>query len=212
MLTARQQEIWQFLVDYVDRHGYPPTVREIGQAVGLASPSTVHAHLANLERAGLLKRDPTKPRALDLIGHRRVVPAAESRPERAAEPETLPLLGQIAAGGPLLAEENIDERLPVPGTLGRRADFLLRVKGESMIDAGILDGDVLVVQRAQDARNGEIVVALVGDAENADEATVKTFYREGNRVRLQPENASMEPIYADFVQILGKVTGVFREL
>jgi repressor LexA len=213
VLTARQQEIWQFLVDYVDRHGYPPTVREIGQAVGLASPSTVHAHLANLERAGLLRRDPTKPRALDLIGHRRVVPAAEPRPaERVAEPETLPLLGQIAAGGPLLAEENIDERLPVPGTLGRRADFLLRVKGESMVDAGILDGDVLVVQRAQDARNGEIVVALVGDAENADEATVKTFYREGNRVRLQPENASMEPIYADFVQILGRVTGVFREL
>jgi repressor LexA len=212
MLTARQQEIWQFLVDYVDRHGYPPTVREIGQAVGLASPSTVHAHLANLERAGLLRRDPTKPRALDLIGHRRVVPAAEARSEPAAEPETLPLLGQIAAGGPLLAEENIDERLPVPGTLGRRADFLLRVKGESMVDAGILDGDVLVVQRAQDARNGEIVVALVGDAENADEATVKTFYREGDRIRLQPENASMEPIYADFVQILGKVTGVFREL
>ena len=212
MLTARQQEIWQFLVDYVDRHGYPPTVREIGQAVGLASPSTVHAHLANLERAGLLRRDPTKPRALDLIGHRRVVPSAEPRPEPVAEPETLPLLGQIAAGGPLLAEENIDERLPVPGTLGRRADFLLRVKGESMVDAGILDGDVLVVQRAQDARNGEIVVALVGDAENADEATVKTFYREGDRVRLQPENASMEPIYADFVQILGRVTGVFREL
>jgi repressor LexA len=212
VLTARQQEIWQFLVDYVDRHGYPPTVREIGQAVGLASPSTVHAHLANLERAGLLRRDPTKPRALDLIGHRRVVPADPRPAERVTEPETLPLLGQIAAGGPLLAEENIDERLPVPGSLGRRADFLLRVKGESMIDAGILDGDVLVVQRAQDARNGEIVVALVGDAENADEATVKTFYREGNRVRLQPENASMEPIYADFVQILGRVTGVFREL
>jgi repressor LexA len=211
MLTARQQEIWQFLVDYVDRHGYPPTVREIGEAVGLASPSTVHAHLANLERAGLLKRDPTKPRALDLIGHRRVVPG-ERPAERHDEPETLPLLGQIAAGGPLLAEENVDERLPVPGRLGRRADFLLRVKGESMVDAGILDGDVLVVQRAQDARNGEIVVALVGDAENADEATVKTFYREGDRVRLQPENASMEPIYADFVQILGRVTGVFREL
>jgi repressor LexA len=210
VLTARQQEIWQFLVDYVDRHGYPPTVREIGQAVGLASPSTVHAHLANLERAGLLRRDPTKPRALDLIGHRRVVPA--ERPAESVEAETLPLLGQIAAGGPLLAEENIDERMPVPGSLGRRADFLLRVKGESMIEAGILDGDVLVVQRAQDARNGEIVVALVGDAENADEATVKTFYREGDRVRLQPENSSMEPIYADFVQILGRVTGVFREL
>jgi repressor LexA len=208
-LTARQQEIWQFLVDYVDRHGYPPTVREIGEAVGLASPSTVHAHLANLERAGLLRRDPTKPRALDLIGHRR-----ESRGEQPppVEQQKLPLLGQIAAGSPLLAEENIEDELAVPEPLARRADFLLRVKGESMINAGILDGDILVVQRSQDARDGEIVVALVGDDEFADEATVKTFYREGSRVRLQPENDSLEPIYADFVQILGTVTGVFRTL
>jgi repressor LexA len=213
-LTARQQEIWQFLVDYVDRHGYPPTVREIGEAVGLASPSTVHAHLANLERAGLLRRDPTKPRALDLIGHRRESRGFdENRDQPAAvELQKLPLLGQIAAGSPLLAEENIEDELAVPEPLGRRADFLLRVKGESMINAGILDGDILVVQRAQDARDGEIVVALVGDDEFADEATVKTFYREGNRVRLQPENDSLEPIYADFVQILGTVTGVFRTL
>jgi repressor LexA len=209
VLTARQQEIWGFLVDYVDRHGYPPTVREIGEAVGLASPSTVHAHLANLERAGLLRRDPTKPRALDLIGHRR------TREEPAAvveELRKLPLLGQIAAGGPLLAEENIEEHLAVPEPLGRGADFLLRVKGESMIDAGILDGDILVVHRQQDARNGDIVAALVGDDESADEATVKTFYREANRVRLQPENDALEPIYAAHVQILGKVTGVFRSL
>ena len=213
-LTARQQEIWQFLVDYVDRHGYPPTVREIGEAVGLASPSTVHAHLANLERAGLLRRDPTKPRALDLIGHRRESRGFDETREQpaAVELQKLPLLGQIAAGSPLLAEENIEDELAVPEPLGRRADFLLRVKGESMINAGILDGDILVVQRAQDARDGEIVVALVGDDEFADEATVKTFYREGNRVRLQPENDSLEPIYADFVQILGTVTGVFRTL
>jgi repressor LexA len=209
MLTARQQEIWQFLVDYVDRHGYPPTVREIGEAVGLASPSTVHAHLANLERAGLLRRDPTKPRALDLIGHRRESRGSEPEP---VEQKKLPLLGQIAAGGPLLAEQNVEDELAVPGPLGRNADFLLRVKGESMINAGILDGDILVVQRAQDARNGEIVVALVGDDEFADEATVKTFYRDGGRVRLQPENDALEPIYADHVQILGKVTGVFRTL
>jgi repressor LexA len=212
-LTARQQEIWQFLVDYVDRHGYPPTVREIGEAVGLASPSTVHAHLANLERAGLLRRDPTKPRALDLIGHRRESRGFENRDQPAAiEQQKLPLLGQIAAGSPLLAEENIEDELAVPESLARRADFLLRVKGESMINAGILDGDILVVQRSQDARDGEIVVALVGDDEFADEATVKTFYREGSRVRLQPENDSLEPIYADFVQILGTVTGVFRTL
>jgi repressor LexA len=200
-LTGRQQEIWEFLVGYVDGHGYPPTVREIGEAVGLASPSTVHAHLANLERAGLLRRDPTKPRALELTG--REQPAAALLPK-------LPLLGQIAAGAPLLADENVEDELAVPETL--RGDFLLRVKGESMIEAGILDGDIVVVRRAQDARNGEIVVALAGDDESADEATVKTFYKEKGRIRLQPENAALEPIYADYVQVLGKVVGVFREL
>jgi repressor LexA len=203
-LTGRQQEIWTFLVEYVDLHGYPPTVREIGEAVGLASPSTVHAHLANLERAGLLKRDPTKPRALELIGREPAGAAA------AAELPRLPLLGQIAAGGPLLAEENFEEAVAVPETL--KGDFVLRVKGESMIEAGILDGDLVVVRRAQDARNGEIVVALAGDDESADEATVKTFYRENGRIRLQPENAALEPIYAEHVQILGKVVGVFRTL
>ncbi len=210
MLTARQQEIWGFLVEYVDGHGYPPTVREIGEAVGLASPSTVHAHLANLERAGLLRRDPTKPRALELVGHRREQPASDAALE--LELQRLPLLGQIAAGSPLLAEENIDEQIAVPGPLGKNADFLLRVKGESMIGAGILDGDIIVVQRTQDARNGEIVVALAGDDESADEATVKTFYREDGRIRLQPENDALEPIYANHVQILGRVTGVFRSL
>jgi repressor LexA len=205
-LTGRQQEIWDFLVGYVDRHGYPPTVREIGQAVGLASPSTVHAHLANLERAGLLKRDPTKPRALELTGRsRRSAPVAEP-----AELPRLPLVGDIAAGSPLLAEENVEDYVGVPETL--RGDFLLRVKGDSMVNAGILEGDLVVVERAQDARNGEIVVALAGDDESADEATVKTFYREDGRVRLQPENDALEPIYAPHVRILGRVTGVFRTL
>jgi repressor LexA len=205
-LTGRQQEIWDFLVDYVDRHGYPPTVREIGEAVGLASPSTVHAHLANLERAGLLRRDPTKPRALELSGRvRREAPAQE-----ALAGLRLPLVGEIAAGSPLLADENIEDHVGVPETL--RGDFLLRVKGDSMVQAGILDGDIVVVQRAQDARNGEIVVALAGDDEATDEATVKTFYREGDRVRLQPQNDALEPIYAQHVRILGRVTGVFRTL
>jgi repressor LexA len=203
MLTGRQQEIWDFLVDYVDRHGYPPTVREIGEAVGLASPSTVHAHLANLERAGLLKRDPTKPRALELVGR-------ERREAPAGTMDRLPLVGQIAAGGPLLAEDNVEDHLAVPETL--RGDFLLRVKGDSMVNAGILDGDIVVVQRSQDARNGEIVVALAGDDESVDEATVKRFFRENGRVRLQPENDALEPIYAKHVQILGRVTGVFRQL
>jgi repressor LexA len=204
-LTGRQREIWSFLVDYVDRHGYPPTVREIGAAVGLASPSTVHAHLANLERAGLLRRDPTKPRALELVGREKRSPEPSI-----AELPKLPLLGQIAAGGPLLAEQNVEDQLAVPENL--RGDFLLRVKGESMIEAGILDGDVVVVRSAQDARDGEIVVALAGDDESADEATVKRFFRESGRIRLQPENSALEPIYAAHVEILGKVVGVFREL
>ena len=208
MLTGRQQEIWKYLTDYVDAHGYPPTVREIGEAVGLASPSTVHAHLANLERAGLIKRDPTKPRALELTG----------RETRAARDDggtvhSLPLLGQIAAGGPLLADQNVEDYLAVPEPLAQGGEeFLLRVKGDSMINAGILEGDLVVVRRAQTAKDGQIVVALAGDDETAEEATVKRFFRENGRVRLQPENDELEPIYADHVQVLGVVTGVFRTL
>jgi repressor LexA len=214
MLTDRQQQIWNYLVDYVDGHGYPPTVREIGEEVGLASPSTVHAHLANLERAGLLRRDPTKPRALELIGRERSV-AVESEGSLAKQAAhidaiRLPLIGEIAAGSPLLAEENIEEYMTMPSST--KGDFLLRVRGESMIDAGIFDGDLVIVQRADDARNGEIVVALAGSDESSDEATVKTFYREDKRIRLQPENSALEPIYADYVQLLGRVVGVFREL
>jgi repressor LexA len=209
-LTGRQQEIWDYLVEYLEGHGYPPTVREIGGAVGLASPSTVHAHLANLERAGLLRRDPTKPRALELVGLRREAPPA---PEPAAEVRRLPLVGQIAAGGPLLADQNIEDYVGVPEPLSRGGEeFLLRVRGDSMIGAGILDGDFVVVHRQQDARNGDIVVALAGDDETVDEATVKRFFRENGRIRLQPENEALEPIFADYVQILGKVVGVFRSV
>jgi repressor LexA len=206
VLTARQQQIWDFVVEYVDHHGYPPTVREIGEAVGLASPSTVHAHLANLERAGLIRRDPTKPRALELSGRERL---ASARPSR--EEDMLPLVGQIAAGDPLLAAEHVEEYVSVPGIVGP-ADFVLRVKGDSMVEAGILDGDYVVVRRQQDARDGEIVVALVGEDESADEATVKRFFRELGRIRLQPENASMEPIYADHVELLGRVVGMYRKV
>ncbi len=208
MLTGRQQEIWDFLVDYVDRHGYPPAVREIGERVGLASPSTVHAHLANLERAGFLKRDPTKPRALELTGLRR----HDARTVRESAGQALPLVGEIAAGGPLLAEENVEEYVELPERLVGPADFLLRVKGDSMIDAGILDGDLVVVRKSDTAVNGDIVVALAGDDESADEATVKRYFRESGRIRLQPENSALDPIYAKHVQILGKVVGVFRSL
>ena len=192
------------MTKYADAHGYPPTVREIGEAVGLASPSTVHAHLANLERAGLIKRDPTKPRAIEL--------RREPKPI-AADVHKLPLVGEVAAGGPLLAEDNVEGYLAVPEPLSRGGEeFLLRVKGDSMINAGILDGDIAVVERAQDAKNGDIVVALAGDDETTEEATLKRLFKEDCRVRLQPENDALEPIYAQHVQLIGKVIGVFRQL
>ena len=213
MLTSRQQEIYEFVTGYADRHGYPPTVREIGEAVGLASPSTVHAHLANLERAGYLRRDPTKPRALELVGRER--PAAEpATVGEAGRVRVLPLVGQIAAGGPLLAEENVEDYMAVPEPLssGVGEEFLLRVRGESMIGAGILSDDYVVVRRQETAQNGEVVVALVGDDEATEEATVKRFFREDGRVRLQPENEALEPLFPEHVRILGKVVGVFRRL
>jgi repressor LexA len=207
VLTERQRQILDFVTKYADAHGYPPTVREIGEAVGLASPSTVHAHLANLERGGFLKRDPTKPRAIELRREPRAPAVADS------EVHKLPLVGEVAAGGPLLAEENIEDYVAVPEPLSRGGEeFLLRVKGDSMVDAGILDGDIAVVQRQQDARDGDIVVALAGDDESADEATMKRFFKEDGRIRLQPENEALDPIYAPHVQILGKVIGVFRQL
>jgi repressor LexA len=208
MLTERQRQILDFLTKYVDSHGYPPTVREIGEAVGLASPSTVHAHLANLERAGLLKRDPTKPRAIELYRE------PKPEPDEAPDVHRLPLVGEVAAGGPLLAEDNIEDYFAVPEPLSKGGEeFLLRVKGDSMINAGILDGDIAVVERAQDARDGDIVVALAGEDETAEEATLKRLFREADgRVRLQPENDALDPIYAQHVQLIGKVIGVFRQL
>jgi len=206
MLSERQREIYDFVVVYARRHGYPPTVREIGAEVGLASPSTVHVHLAKLEQAGYLRRDPTKPRALELVGRSR-----DSGPEPTVR--VLPLVGEIAAGAPLLAEQNIEDYLAVPEPLSRGEDeFLLRVRGESMIEAGIMPGDYVVVRRQATAEDGDVVAALVGEDEAAGEATVKTFRRDGGRVRLQPENASMEPLYPEHVQILGKVVGLFRRL
>ena len=212
MLTDRQREIYEYVVAYVDEHGYPPTVREIGEEVGLASPSTVHAHLANLERAGYIRRDPTKPRALELLGRER--PASHVSLGEAARVRVLPLVGQVAAGGPLLAEQNVEDHLAVPEPLssGGGEEFLLRIKGESMIEAGIMPDDYIVVRSQQTAKNGDIVVALAGDDETTDEATVKRFFRDGSQIRLQPENQTMEPLFPGHVQILGKVTGVFRTL
>ena len=198
-LTKRQQEIFEFIKRYSGEHGYPPTVRDIGTAIGLTSSSTVHAHLANLEKIGLLRRDPTKPRAIKLL-----VDKAKSM----VSPKGLPLVGQVAAGAPILAEENVEDYVEVPTIAGGDdGEFVLRVKGDSMKNAGILDGDHVVVHRQETARNGEIVVALVGE-----EATVKRYFKERDHIRLQPENDAHEPIRTRDAEILGRVVGVCRRV
>lgn len=203
-LTRRQQEVMEAIRSFTDRHGYPPTVRDIGKAVGLTSSSTVHVHLANLEKLGLLRRDPSKPRAIELLDRAtRGVKAAVSGPG-------LPLVGQVAAGSPVVAEELVEDHVEVPAEAGGRdGEFVLRIRGDSMTGAGILDGDLVVVRRQSTARDGEIVVALVG--EDAD-ATVKRFFREGDRIRLQPENDDHEPIVSDEVAVVGSVVGVMRSV
>ena len=198
-LTKRQKEIFDFIRRYAARYGYPPTVREIGKAVGLHSSSTVHAHLANLEKVGLLRRDPTKPRAIELL---------VDRAKRAMRGPGLPLVGHVAAGAPILAEENIEDYVQLPAAIGgEQGDYILQVKGDSMRDAGILEGDYVVVSEADDADNGQIVVALI-----EDEATVKRFYREKDRVRLQPANKAYKPIRTRDAKVLGRVVGVYRRV
>ena len=198
-LTKRQKEIFDYIKRYLRKHGYPPTVREIGKALGLHSPSTVHAHLAKLEASGLLRRDPSKPRAIELM---------VDKVKRAVRPGT-PLVGNVAAGAPILAEENIEDYLQVPSVIGGEDDddYVLRVRGDSMVNAGILEGDYVVVRPAQTARNGEIVVALI-----EDEATVKRYFKEKGGVRLQAENPDYEPIRSKDAKVLGKVVGVFRKV
>jgi repressor LexA len=200
-LTKRQQEIFDFIKRYSARYGYPPTVRDIGKAVGLASSSTVHAHLSNLERIGILRRDPSKPRAIELLDR-------ATAGMRSLVNPGLPLVGQVAAGQPVLAEENIEEYVQTPSFAGGDdGAYLLRVRGESMKNVGILDGDLVVVRPQDVAEDGEIVVALVGD-----EATVKRVFHEDDHVRLQPENDAMEPIRSRDVRVLGKVVGLMRSL
>jgi len=194
--SGRQAEILAFIEDHVQRHGYPPTVREIGQGVGLASPSTVHRHLEKLEEAGHLRRDPSKPRAM-LVGMQGGKQAA------APAPMTLPLVGAVAAGAPILAEEHVEDHVAAPFA----ADYLLRVKGDSMINAGILDGDLVAVKQQDDARDGQIVVALL-----EDEATVKRVFREPGGVRLEAENEAYDPIRSPDIRVIGRVVGVMRDL
>lgn len=198
LLTSREADIIDFIRNNVRTRGYPPSVREIGTAVGLKSSSTVHGYLKRLEEKGYLRRDPTKPRAVELIG--------ETGQAGAEDINVVPVLGRVAAGQPVLAEENRDFSLPLPVSYFGDGDFfMLKVRGESMIDAGIFEGDLVVVRQQPDANNGDIVVALIGD-----EATVKRFYRENSHVRLQPENRSMEPIMVRDVSVLGKVIGLLR--
>lgn len=199
-LTSRQREILSYIKREVLSKGYPPSVREIGQAVGLSSSSTVHGHLGKLEEKGYIRRDPTKPRAIELINDRDVV---------RKDIVNVPIVGRVTAGEPILAVENIEDFFPMPRDFANYEEevFMLRVRGDSMINAGILDGDFVVVRQQSHAENGEIVVALI-----EDEATVKRFFKEADHIRLQPENPRLEPIIASDVHILGKVVGVFRKV
>ena len=197
-ITVKQTEILEYIKECVLKKGYPPSVREICEAVHLKSTSSVHSHLATLEEKGYIRRDPTKPRTIEIIDE-------EFNPAR-RELVNIPVVGTVAAGQPILAEENISDYFPIPADILPNADvFMLEVKGESMINAAILNGDKLIVRRQNTAENGDKVVALLDDS-----ATVKTFYKEDGHYRLQPENDSMDPIIADHVQILGKVVGVIR--
>lgn len=212
VLSKRQQAIYEFIQKETLSKGYPPSVREIADAVGLSSPSTVHSHLNNLEKLGYIKRDPSKPRAIVICHHDNSEVQDTSLHSMATTPKhdfiELPLLGQVAAGSPILAEEHIEDSFKLPLNLVKDTNsFMLKVRGDSMIEVGIYSGDYLIVQECSTAHNGDIVVALI-----EDEATVKTFYREYNRIRLQPENQFMEPIYAENPHILGKVTGLFRAI
>lgn len=204
-LTPRQQAIFDFIKEAVRKRGYPPSVREIGEGIGLRSSSTVHAHLEKLEQKGYIRRDPTKPRAIEIIapGQSPFPPS----PIQPAEMVSLPVLGRVTAGAPVLAEQNIEDYLSLPADFVKQGStqFCLRVKGDSMVDAGILDGDMVLVRQQNTAENGEIIVALLGD-----EATVKRFYRLRDKVKLQPENPGYQPIYTRDVVILGKVVAVFR--
>lgn len=199
-ISERQRRILDFIKSEVDKKGYPPSVREIGEAVGLQSSSTVHGHLRKLEELEYIRRDPSKPRAIEILG------ATDSSRVRAID---VPVVGRVTAGAPILAVENIEEYYPIPYDFVEHEDvFILRVKGDSMIEAGILDGDYVLIESQSTAENGEIVVALVGE----EEATVKRFFHEGTYIRLQPANSALDPILVDNVLILGKVIGVFRRI
>jgi repressor LexA len=202
-ISQRQQAILEFIKTEVKDKGYPPSVREIGEAVGLASSSTVHGHLERLEKKGMIRRDPTKPRAIEILG------AGEGSSQFAISVARVPLIGKVTAGVPITATENIEDYFPLPAHyVGDYNVFMLSVVGDSMIEAGIHDGDYVIVRQQQTANNGDIVVAMTEE----DEATVKRFYKEKDHIRLQPENSALEPIILKHVSILGRVIGLFRDI
>ena len=209
----REQKILAFMRKELKAKGYPPTVREIGTALGIKSTSTVHKDIASLVEQGYLKKDPAKPRALMLVDSDTPDKAGEISNVSSSREDVVdvPVVGNVAAGTPILADENIEDTFPVPAGFVKGDSFMLKVRGESMVNAGIMDGDLILVQQQNTAYNGEIVVAMV-DGDFESEATVKTFYREDGHVRLQPENDTMDPIIVDDAKILGKVKGVFRYL
>ncbi|MBR3755929.1 MAG: transcriptional repressor LexA [Firmicutes bacterium] len=210
-LKDREQKILSFMKNEIKTKGYPPTVREICTALGIKSTSTVHKDIASLVDQGFLKKDPSKPRALMVVDTEAAVSPAPADHDNVAEREDvvdIPIVGRVAAGTPILAEQNIEDTFPVPARYAGGNNFMLRVRGESMINVGIMDGDLILVEEQKTARNGEIVVAMIDGFES--EATVKTFYHEGDHIRLQPENDTMSPIIVRDVSILGKVKGVFR--
>jgi repressor LexA len=201
-LTERQRQILQYIRETISMKGYPPSVREIGEAIGLSSSSTVHGHMAKLEKMGFIRRDPTKPRAIEVIGEQLV--------RERSRTITVPVLGRVTAGQPIFAEQNIEDHFPIPVDFVRADEkdlFFLKVQGDSMVEAGILDGDWVLVRRQETARNGEIVVALI-----EDEATVKRFFKEADHIRLQPENRFMDPIIVPDAKVLGRVVGVIRRM
>lgn len=212
-LSKRQTAIYEYICSYTDTHGYPPSVREIGKAVCLASPSTVHMHLKVLEELGFISRDPKKPRTMKIVtnqtsDNQSVNKLTSISQDLNSNVITLPVIGNVAAGTPILAEQNVEDKLSLPTSIvGDSSTFILRVHGESMINAGIFDGDYIIVKEQAEAHDGQIVVALIDDS-----ATVKTFYREKDRIRLQPENDTMAPIYAKNPRILGIVTALIRSI
>ena len=207
-LSKRQMAIYDYIRSYTNERGFPPSVREIGAAVGLASPSTVHMHLKVLQEHGLIKRDSKKPRTIEVVGDEGEQNLAPVTQDVNANVITLPVVGNVAAGSPILAEQNIEDTLTLPTSIvGDSSSFVLKVRGQSMINAGIFDGDYVIVREQHDAHDGEIVVALIDES-----ATVKTFYREKDQIRLQPENDAMNPIYVRDASIIGRVTALIRSL